>query len=167
MNQSYIVKLTPEDRSYLESLMKSGSIPVRVFKKAYILLQSDQSEQGPGWRYEKIIAAYHVSQMLITETRKKYVEKGLPEALYRKKPDREYRSIIEGEAEAHLIATACGKPPEGHVRWTLRLLRDHMVSAGYVEQVSHETIRKAMKKTNLSLGSNSNGVFRRPKMQPL
>jgi hypothetical protein len=105
--------------------------------------------------------------MLITETRKKYVEKGLPEALYRKKPNREYRSIIDGEAEAYLIATACGKPPEGHVRWTLRLLRDHMVSAGYVEQISHETIRKAVKKMNLSLGSKNSGVSRQQRMQPL
>lgn len=167
MNQSYVVKLTAEDRRYLESLMKSGSISVRVFKKAYILLQSDQSKQGPGWTYEKIIAAYHVSQMLITETRKKYVEKGLPEALYRKKPDREYRSILDGEAEAYLIAIACGKPPEGHVRWTLRLLRDYMISAGYVEQISHETIRKAVKKMNLNLGSKSSGVFRQHRMRPL
>jgi hypothetical protein len=166
MNQSYVVKLTPEDRSYLENLMKSGSISVRVFKKAFILLQSDQSKQGPGWTYEKIMAAYHVSQMLITETRKKYVAKGLPEALYRKKPDREYRSIIDGEAEAQLIAIACGKPPEGRVRWTLRLLRDHMVAAGYVEQVSHETIRKVMKKTNLSLGSKNNGASHRLRMRP-
>lgn len=167
MNQSYVVKLTPEDRSYLEGLMKSGGISVRVFKKAFILLQSDQSQQGPGWTYEKIIAAYHVSQMLITETRKKYVKKGLPEALYRQKPTREYRSIVDGKAEAHLIASACGKPPEGHVRWTLRLLRDHMITAGYVEQISHETIRKALKKMNLSLGSKDNGVFRQQRMQPL
>lgn len=98
------------------------------------------------------MAAYKVSQMLITETRKKYVQKGLPEALYRKKPDRDYEYIIHGEAEAHLVAMACGQPPEGRVRWTLRLLRDHMIKAGYVDQVSHETIRQALKKTNLSLG---------------
>ncbi len=148
MNKSYFVKLTPADRHFLEKLIQAGSLSVRVLKKAYILLQSDESDQGPRWTYEKIMDAYHVSQMLITETRKKYVEKGLPEALYRKKPDREYQSIIDGEVEAHLIALACSKPPEGRVRWTLRLLRDQLIEAGYVEEVSHETIRKAMKKTN-------------------
>ncbi len=152
MNQRYFVNLTPDDRAYLESLIFAGNLPARTFKKVYVLLQSDQSDQGPGWTYEKIMAAYKVSQMLITETRKKYVEQGLPQALYRKKPDREYEYIIDGEAEAHLLATACGKPPEGHVRWTLRLLRDYMVKAGYVEQVSHETIRQALKKAKLSLG---------------
>lgn len=152
MNQRYFVELTPDDRTYLENLINSGSLPARVFKKVYILLQSDMSDQGPAWTYQKIMAAYKVSQMLITETRKKYVQKGLPEALYRKKPDRDYQYIIDGEAESHLVAMACGEPPEGRVRWTLRLLRDHMIKAGYVDQVSHETIRQALKKTNLSLG---------------
>jgi hypothetical protein len=152
MHKHYFVSLTPEDRSYLENLVKSGSLSVQLVKKVFILLQSDESEQGPKWSYKQIMAAYHVSQMLITETRKKYVEKGLPEALYRKKPNRDYRSLIDGDTEAHLIAMACGQPPEGRVRWTLRLLRDQMVQAGYVEHVSHETIRKVMKKTNLSLG---------------
>ena len=152
IKQRYFVKLPPADRSYLEGLLYSGNLPVRVFKKAYILLQSDQSNQGPGWTHEQMSAAYHVSQMLVTETRKKYVEKGLPEALFRKKPERNYQSVIDGEPEAHLIAIACSQPPAGNVRWTLRLLRDQMVIAGYVERVSHETIRKTMKKTNLSLG---------------
>lgn len=152
MNEKYIVKLTSADRSYLEGLLQSGNLSVRVLKKVYILLQSDRSKHGPRWNYAQLMDAYHVSQMLITETRHKYVEKGLPEALYRKKPDRDYKSIIDGEVEAHLVATACGHPPEGYVRWTLRLLRDQMIKAGYVEQVSHETIRKVMKKMNLSLG---------------
>jgi hypothetical protein len=81
MNQKYIVRLTAEDRSYLEGLLQSGSLSVRMFKKVFILLQSDQSAQGPGWTYEQISAAYHVSQMLVTETLKKYVEKGLPDAI--------------------------------------------------------------------------------------
>ena len=152
MNQKYFVVLTPEDRTYLEHLIFAGNLPARTFKKANILLQSDRSEQGPAWTYEQISAAYKVSQMLVTETRRKYVQEGLPQALYRRKPDREYQYVIDGDAEAHLIAAACGKPPDGYARWTLRLLRDYMVKAGYVERVSHETIRQALKKARLSLG---------------
>jgi hypothetical protein len=76
----------------------------------------------------------------------------LEAALQRKKPDREYEQIVDGEAEAHLIAMACSQPPEGQARWTLRLLQSEMIKRSYVDEVSHETIRAALKKTNLNLG---------------
>jgi hypothetical protein len=84
--------------------------------------------------------------------RKRFAEEGLAKALNRKKPDREYEHCLDGEAEAHLIAMVCGKPPEGKDRWTLRLLRKQMVELSYAETVSHETIRTTLKKMNLSLG---------------
>ncbi len=61
-------------------------------------------------------------------------------------------NLLDGEAEAHLIALVCGEPPNGQERWTLRLLRDRMIKLEYVEDVCHETIRTMLKKTNLSLG---------------
>jgi hypothetical protein len=66
-------------------------------------------------------------------------------AIYRKKPNREYPRRLDGEAEARLIALACSSPPEGHERWSLRLLRDRFIEAGYAERVSHETIRRVLK----------------------
>ena len=70
----------------------------------------------------------------------------------RKKPNREYEHSLDGEAEAYLIAIACSEPPEGRERWTLRMLQAEMVKRKYVNEVSHETVRTALKKTNSSRG---------------
>ena len=90
--------------------------------------------------------------MTIAKVRKVFKEQGLEVALERKKPDRAYERIVDGEAEAHLIAIACSEAPKGRARWTLRLLQTEMIKRNYVDEVSHETIRAALKKTNLSLG---------------
>ena len=113
------------------------------------MLKSDQKTK---WSYEQISEAFDVSAVTIAKVRKSFTEQGLEAALQRKKPDREYEHIVDGEAEAHLIAIACSEAPEGRVRWTLRLLQTEMIKRNYVDEVSHETIRAALKKTNLSLG---------------
>jgi hypothetical protein len=84
--------------------------------------------------------------------RKEFVEEGLEAALERRKPRREYRRTLDGDGEARLIVLACGQAPEGRSRWTLRLLADRMVALEYVEEVSYQTVRRTLKKTNLSLG---------------
>ena len=96
--------------------------------------------------------AYGVSNVTVTEIRRTFVKQGLEAVINRKKPEREYEHRLDGEAEAHLIALACSEAPDGKERWTLRLLRDRMIQLEYVEDVSHETIRTTLKKTNLSLG---------------
>jgi transposase len=116
------------------------------------LLKSDSSQEGPNWSYQAICQAFDVSQPTISEVRRAYVEDGLEAAINRKKPDRVYERRLDGEAEAHLIALACGEPPEGYERWTLRLLKARMIKLAYVENISHETIRTTLKKMNLSLG---------------
>jgi hypothetical protein len=80
------------------------------------------------------------------------MEQGLEAALQRKKPNREYEHVLDGEDEAHLIALACSQPPAGRKHWSLRLLQDRFVKLGHVDQVSYETIRRVLKKTNLNLG---------------
>ena len=152
MNQKYHVKLTNEERQRLEQLLSSGIAPVRALKHAQILIKSDCSEEGCNWTYSKICEAFDVSAITVFNVRKRYVEIGIEAALYRKKPAREYEHCLDGEAEAHLIALACGEPPNGRERWTLRLLQKQMVQLTYVESVSHETIRTTLKKTNLNLG---------------
>lgn len=84
--------------------------------------------------------------------RKQFVEEGLEATLTPKPTTRTYENRLDGKAEAHLVAMACGAPPEGRSRWTLRLLADRMVGLGYAETVSHETIRQTLKKTNSSRG---------------
>jgi transposase len=149
MKTKYIVELTDEQREYLEKISSTGTNPARQIKRAQILLKSDQKIN---WSYRQISEAFDVSEMTIAKVRKVFMEQGLEVALQRKKPDREYEHIVDGEAEAHLIAIACSEAPEGRARWTLRLLQSEMIKRNYVDEVSHETIRAALKKTNLSLG---------------
>jgi len=149
MKKKYIVELNNEQRKQLEKISSTGSYPARQIKRAEILLKSDQKIN---WSYKQISEAFDVSDVTIAKVRKVFTEQGLEVALQRKKPDREYEHIVDGEAEAHLIAIACSEAPEGRARWTLRLLQSEMIKRNYVDEVSHETIRAALKKTNLSLG---------------
>jgi transposase len=152
MYQKYVVKLNETERYQLKQLISFGTTPARKLRRAHILLKSDSSEAGPNWTYQAIMEAYDVSNVTITNTRRNYVEGGLEAALQRKKPQRDYTRCLDGEAEAHLIALACGKAPEGYERWSLRLLTKRSVQLGIAEQLSYETVRRTLKKMNLSLG---------------
>ena len=152
MNQKYFVKLSRQEREYLEKLTSSGTAPARSLTRAHILLKSDCGPGGPSWSYDRICEAFNVSQLLVSRVRKGYVEQGLEATLWRKKPDRVYEGCLDGEAEAHLIALACGEPPDGRSSWTLRLLASEMVRLEYVDAISHETVRQALKKTNSNRG---------------
>ena len=94
------------------------------------------------------VAAFDVSIRTVERVRQRLVEEGLEAALNRAKQKRFRSRRLDGEQEAYLIALTCGEPPEGHTRWTLRLLADRMVELEYIEDVSHETIRKVLKKAN-------------------
>ena len=152
MNQKHIVKLTESERLQLKELVSSGEASARQIRRAYILLKSDSSEGGPNWGYQSICEAYDVSSLTVYNIRKNYTEAGLNRAILRKKPDRVYERRLDGEGEAHLIALACSEPPDGYERWSLRLLRDRMVRLDIVDNISHETIRQTLKKTNSNLG---------------
>ena len=149
MNTKYKVELNEEQKQNLEKITSSGTYPARQIKRAQILLKSDTKVS---WSYEQISDAFDVSEVTIAKVRKTFVEHGLEAALHRKKPDREYEHALDGEAEAHLIALACSEPPTGREHWSLRLLQKRFVKLGYIDSISHETIRRALKKKNLSLG---------------
>lgn len=152
MNLLYPVKLTEVERSQLKHLVSCGTAPARKLRRAHILLKSDSSEGGPNWSYQAIQEAFGVCNVTISDVRRAYAEGGLEAALNRKKPERVYEHRLDGEAEAHLIALACGEAPEGHERWTLRLLSKRMVQLGIVDSLCHETVRSTLKKTNSSRG---------------
>ncbi|MFS8830421.1 helix-turn-helix domain-containing protein [Synechococcus sp. R8-2] len=145
MNRTYIVQLSDEARAQLQQMIASGTASARKIRRAQILLKSDSSPKGPNWRYQALGEACDVSETTITTVRKASCEGGLEAALNRQPSVRAYRRRLDGEAEAHLMALACSQPPEGHVRWTLRLVRDRVVAAGDAEPVSHETIRQVVK----------------------
>lgn len=142
----YKVILTKEERQQLEKLISSGIAPARKLTRARILLKVDE-----GLGKTEISQVLDVTINTVTNVCRTFQSQRLA-AIERKKPNREYEHSLDGEAEAHLIAIACSEPPEGRERWTLRLLQAEMVKRKYVDDVSHETIRTALKKTYPSRG---------------
>jgi len=157
MEQKYVVTLTESERRDLERLLAAGTVPARKVMHARILLKADRGPNGPAWVDEAIAEAVEVSQPTVSRVRKQYVEQGLEAALNRRAPRREYRRKLDGEQEAQLIALACGSPPEGYERWSLRLLADRMVELEHSEPLSYQTVRRVLKKTNSSPGCASSG----------
>jgi transposase len=151
MKKKYIVTLTDDERRMLQDLVSKGKAAAKKLTHARILLKADQSQNGPGWDDGRIAEGLEVGRATVERVRKTFVEESLESALSRPKT-REYPHRLDGEAEAHLIALACHPAPEGHSRWTLRLLADRFVALEYVDQVSYQTVRRVLKKTNLSLG---------------
>jgi len=147
--KKYIVRLSREERNSLRKLVSSGKGTARMFTRARILLKADVSESGPSWPDEKIADALDVTIQTVERVRKQLVEEGLEAALRRRKYTQKtpLRKKLDGDAEAHLIALACSEAPEGYARWSLRLLAGRMVELGYVESVSHEAVRRVLKKT--------------------
>jgi transposase len=152
MRKIYIVTLTSEERATLQQLISSGKAAARKLIHARILLKANSSKGGPGWNDSAISQALDVGTATIERVRKRFVEDGLEAALGRRKPKRQYKRKLDGDGEAHLIALACSESPEGSARWTLRLLADRMVALEYVDELSYQTVRRTLKKTNLSRG---------------
>jgi len=150
MRKNYIVVLSVEERDRLEKLISTGRTSSKRQIQARILLKSDTSAAGPGWSDEQISEALETSVSTIARVRKRSVEQGLAAVLDRPVVRRPSRRRLDGEQEARLLAVACGPPPEGRARWTLRLLADKMVELEVVESISHETVRRTLKKTRSS-----------------
>ncbi len=155
MNKKYRVHLTDEERNHLEKLVRKGKAHVRKLTYARILLKAD--EDGPALTDERIADAFEVSVATVARERKRYCEEGLEIALMPKKPGLPRRRVLDGRAEAHLIALACSDPPEGRERWSMRLLAGRMVELGYVDALSYETVRRTLKKTSSNLTSSASG----------
>ncbi len=144
MSKKYVVVLTEEERKELERLIRSGKDSARRIRYAQALLKADA-----GWTDQRISEAFEMSINTAQRLRQRFVEEGLDVALgARSRKPKPYRRKLDGEKEARLVALACSEPPEGQARWTLRMLADRMVELCYVDSVSHETVRQALKKTN-------------------
>jgi transposase len=144
------VELTAEQRTELEQLIRTGDAPARTNTRARILLLSDRS-QGQKRRDQEVADAVMCSLSTVINVRRRFLTCGLKSALYDKgwpgaKPK------FTGEVEAQLTMLACSEAPDGAARWTLRLLAERMIELGYVDYISHVTVRELLKKTNSSLG---------------
>lgn len=147
MNKKYIVRLTAQERRDLKDLVGKGRGAAYKMRHANILLLADAG--GPGWSDERIAEATSVHLCTVANVRQRFVERGLEAALGRKKQIRPSRQrLLDGEKEAKLIAIACSEAPEGRAHWTLHLLADKLVELNIVQSISHETVRRTLKKTS-------------------
>jgi transposase len=147
MNKKYIVRLTDEEREYLKDLVTKGKTAANEIRHANILLKADADSFA--WTDEQIAEAFSAHKSTVVGIRQRFVEEGLEAALCRKKQSTPSRKqLFDGEGEARLIALGCGEAPEGHSRWTLRLLAEKAVELKIVEAVSYETVRRTLKKTS-------------------
>jgi transposase len=146
----YRVSLTEEERAELNALIKRGKqVAARKRLHAQALLKADEGELGPSWTDAQISEAYDFATSTAKSVRQRFVEEGLESALNRKKQQNPpVPRKLDGAAEARLIATVQGPPPEGRSRWTLRLLSDRIVELGICDEpVSHSAIGRVLKKT--------------------
>jgi len=140
----FLVTLTDEERCFLRKMVSSGKGAARKLLHGRILLQADASPEGMRYTDEAIAEALGVSLSTIHRVRQQFVEESFETAVNPRRPRRRPDKVtIQGEVDQQLIALACGEPPRGHGRWTVRLLADRMVELG----VSRETVRQALKKT--------------------
>ena len=156
--KKFIVTLTEEERNLLTELTSKGKHRSQKILNALILLACDEGEhQLKRSKNEEISRVLNTSMRKIDRVKKRFVVDGLDVALHGRKGSRIYVKKADGDFEAHLVALSCSKPPEGFARWTLRLLADKAVELDYIDSISYETVRRVLKKTNSSLGSEKDG----------
>jgi hypothetical protein len=154
----YTVTLTKDERKALHELTSKGKHNAQQILNALILLNCDKSEWNVNHSTnEEISHVLNISMRKIDRVKKRFVEEGLEVALNGKKSERIYVKKVDGDLEAHLVALSCSQPPEGFASWSLRLLADKAVELGYVEDISHETVRRTLKKRNQALAKETMG----------
>ena len=156
--KKFIVTLTEEKRKFLTELTSKGKHRSQKILNALTLLACDEGEyQRKRSKNTEIAQVLNTSMRKIDRVKKRFVVDGLDVALNGKKGSRIYSKKADGDFEAHLVALSCSEPPEGFARWTLRLLAEKVVELDYIENISHETVRRVLKKTNLNLGNKKAG----------
>lgn len=158
MQKIYIYTLTDDERSELKALLIHGKAAAVTLTRARIILKAESAPTGPGLTDAEVAKALDVGHRTVGRIRERVCEDGPLAALTPRPSTRAYDKLMDGQAEAHLIALTCSKAPEGYGRWTLKLLAERMVALEYVPHISYEAVRKTLKKTSLSLGSLSSGV---------
>jgi transposase len=156
--KKYIVTLDGGERKDLEALTSKGKHKSQKILNALILLACDEGKyQIKRSINEEITRVLNISMKKIDRVKKRFVEEGFDVALDGRKGSRIYTKKADGDFEAHLVALSCSEPPDGFARWSLRLLADKVVELDYIDSISHEAIRRMLKKTKLSLGGKKDG----------
>jgi hypothetical protein len=161
------IKLVEDERRELEAVRDQKRGKSSSIKRAVALLMSDEGLFGPALKDAEIQAATGFSARTIERLRQRCCELGPLGALERKERETPGRQIkITGEVEARITQLACSKPPEGHARWTLRLLADHLVEIEVIDRISHQSVSTVLKKANSSLGGRRAGASRPNRTPP-
>ncbi len=156
--KKYVVTLTKDEREVLSKLVSRGKHNSQKILNALILLGCDEGEfQKNRSTNEEMARILNISMKKIDRVKKRFVEEGFDIALNGRKGNRIYPRKVDGDFEAHLVALSCSEPPEGFSRWSLRLLADKVVELNYIDSISHEAVRRILKKTNLSRGGKKDG----------
>jgi transposase len=157
------VRLTSEQRASLTRLVRTGTHPAAMLRRAQILLKAD-SDGPDGWSDTRIGKALGCSFMTVRRVRQQFVADGLDATLHRKPPTgRQYRKL-DGKQEAQLVAIACSPAPAGRARWTMNMLARRLVELEVVGSIDPATVCRTLQKTRSSLGSSSSGSSRRSRM---
>jgi hypothetical protein len=146
MQKKYVVRLTDEERCELQEVIRKLKGTSQKVRRAQILLKSDAD--GPNWTDQRIAEAFSCRVQTVEKIRQRLVERGFDETLNgaeREKPPTE--KLLNGGQEARVIAMRLGPPPKGYANWTLRLLARKVVELEIVDSISHETVRRTLKKT--------------------
>lgn len=154
----YKVTLQKEERENLEAITRKGAHQSQRVVNALVLLNCDEGECNERHaRGADVAGVLKISMRKVDRVKRRFVEDGLETALGSRQGQRAHEKKFDGDFEAHLMALSCGKPPQGFARWSLRLLADRAVELQYIDSVSHETIRRILKKTNSNPGKGSAG----------
>ena len=148
----HLVRLSPDDRAHLTTLIRTGDAPTQTQTHARILLKADGSEAGPACDDTTIATAVEVSRPTVERVRRTFATRGLQAALHRKRWTGPSRRKLDGAQEAQLLALACSPAPAGAERWTLALLADKLVALQVVETIARDTVRVTRKKMRSSRG---------------
>ena len=152
MVKKYRVQLAEEEQGELKAMVSKGRAAAYKQTHARILLLSDENQADGPLKDQEIARALTVGISTVERVRRRCVEEGMEAALGRREQMNRRQKKLDGSGEAHLIALACGAPPEGRADWTLQLLADRLVECEVVESISYETVRQTLKKTNSSPG---------------
>lgn len=144
----YKVTLTKSEHDQLMDIVGKGTHSLQQYRSAYVLLNSDEGKYGEKLTGNEISRVLKISLRMIDRIKQRFVEQGFEACLERKPLAGGKLPKVDGDKEAHLIALSCSKAPEGFARWSLRMLADKMIELKHVEYISHETIRKVLKKTS-------------------
>lgn len=146
MRKVYVVRLTDGERGQLAEMVRKFRGTSQKVRRAQILLKADAD--GPGWGDQEIADAFGCRRQTVENVRRNLCQRGFEQTLHGvKRQNPPTPKLLDGEQEAKIIATRLGKPPAGYAHWSLRLLARHVVELSIVESISHETVRRTLKKT--------------------